>query len=75
MLPAAAAWAETEGTVTNSERRVQRVRKALEPPGEARDDLWIIFELAQRLGHDWGEAVRREGLERGPRDLARSIAA
>jgi predicted molibdopterin-dependent oxidoreductase YjgC len=56
VLPAAAAWAETEGTVTNSERRVQRVRKALEPPGEARDDLWILFELARRLGHDWGEA-------------------
>ncbi len=55
VLPAAAAWAETEGTVTNSERRVQRVRKALEPPGEARDDLWIIFELARRMGHDWGE--------------------
>ena len=56
VLPAAAAWAETEGTVTNSERRVQRVRKALDPPGEARDDLWIIYELARRMGHDWGEA-------------------
>ena len=56
VLPAAAAWAETEGTVTNSERRVQRVRKALDPPGEARDDLWIIFEIARRMGHDWGEA-------------------
>jgi formate dehydrogenase major subunit len=55
VLPAAASWAESEGTVTNSERRVQRVRKALEPPGEARDDLWILFELARRLGHDWGE--------------------
>jgi predicted molibdopterin-dependent oxidoreductase YjgC len=55
VLPAAAAWAETEGTVTNSERRVQRVRKALEPPGEARDDLEIIFDLARRLGADWGE--------------------
>jgi predicted molibdopterin-dependent oxidoreductase YjgC len=55
VLPAAAAWAETEGTVTNSERRVQRVRKALEPPGDARDDLWIIFELARRMGHDWGD--------------------
>ena len=54
VLPAAAAWAETEGTVTNSERRVQRVRKAVEPPGQARDDLWVIFELARRLGHDWG---------------------
>ena len=56
VLPAAAAWAETEGTVTNSERRVQRVRKAMDPPGDARDDLWIIFEIARRLGHDWGEA-------------------
>jgi predicted molibdopterin-dependent oxidoreductase YjgC len=58
VLPAAAAWAETEGTVTNSERRVQRVRKALEPPGEARDDLAIIFDLARRLGAPsaaWGE--------------------
>jgi predicted molibdopterin-dependent oxidoreductase YjgC len=56
VLPAAAAWAETEGTTTNSERRVQRVRKALDPPGDARDDLWIIFEIARRLGHDWGDA-------------------
>jgi predicted molibdopterin-dependent oxidoreductase YjgC len=56
VLPAAAAWAETEGTVTNSERRVQRVRKAIEPPGEARDDLWIVYELARRMGYDWGEA-------------------
>ncbi len=55
VLPAAAAWAETEGTVTNSERRVQRVRAALRPPGEARDDLAIIFDLAKRLGSDWGE--------------------
>jgi predicted molibdopterin-dependent oxidoreductase YjgC len=54
VLPASAAWAETEGTVTNSERRVQRVRKALDPPGEARDDLWIIYELARRMGYDPG---------------------
>ncbi len=64
VLPAAAAWAETEGTVTNSERRVQRVRKAVEPPGDARDDLGIIYELARRMGHDWGtpsaEAVWEE---------------
>jgi predicted molibdopterin-dependent oxidoreductase YjgC len=56
VLPAAAAWAESEGTVTNSERRVQRVRKALEPPGDARDDLAIVHELARRMGHDWGDA-------------------
>jgi len=54
VLPAAASWAEAEGTVTSSERRVQRVRKALEPPGEARDEVAIIFELARRMGHDWG---------------------
>ena len=46
MLPATAAWCETDGTTTNSERRVQRVRKALDPPGEARDDIDIICDLA-----------------------------
>jgi formate dehydrogenase major subunit len=55
VLPAAAAWCESEGTVTNSERRVQRVRKAIDPPQGARDDLAILFGLAKRLGHDWGE--------------------
>jgi predicted molibdopterin-dependent oxidoreductase YjgC len=55
VLPATASWCEVDGgTVTNSERRVQRMRKALDPPGQARDDHWIISELARRLGHDWG---------------------
>jgi formate dehydrogenase major subunit len=54
VLPAAAGWCESEGTVTNSERRVQRVRKAVEPPPGARDDMDIVCELARRLGHDWG---------------------
>jgi formate dehydrogenase major subunit len=53
VFPAAAGAFEAEGTVTNSERRVQRVRKTLNPPGEARDDLQIIVDLARRLGHDW----------------------
>jgi len=57
VFPASAAWAESEGTVTNSERRVQRVRKALDPPGEARDDIWIIAQMAGRLGKDWGEVT------------------
>jgi formate dehydrogenase major subunit len=60
VLPASAAWAESEGTVTNSERRVQRVRKALDPPGDARDDLWIIYELARRMGHDWGSPAAED---------------
>jgi formate dehydrogenase major subunit len=55
VLPAAATWAEGEGTVTNSERRVQRVRRAVAPPHDARDELWIIAQIARRLGHDWGE--------------------
>ena len=55
VLPAAATWCEGEGTVTNSERRVQRVRKALDPPAGAKDELWIIAQIARRLGHDWGE--------------------
>jgi len=55
VLPAANSALESEGTVTNSERRVQRVRKALDPPGDARDDIWIIRKLAERLGQDWGE--------------------
>jgi formate dehydrogenase major subunit len=54
VLPGCAGWAESEGTVTSSERRVQRVRKALDPPGEARDDIEIVHELARRLGHDLG---------------------
>jgi formate dehydrogenase major subunit len=54
VLPAAAGWCESEGTVTSSERRVQRVRAALPPPDGARDDLDILFELARRFGHDWG---------------------
>jgi len=60
VLPAALAWCEAEGTVTSSERRVQRVRKALDPPGQARDDLWIIAELARRLGRDWGHPTAEE---------------
>jgi predicted molibdopterin-dependent oxidoreductase YjgC len=49
VLPAAA-FCEQEGSFTNSERRVQRVRKAVEPPGEARDDCWIVGEVARRMG-------------------------
>ena len=56
VLPGSASWCESEGTVTNSERRVQRTRKALNPPGNARDDVQIILDIARRLGHDWNYA-------------------
>ncbi len=52
ILPATA-FAEKGGTFTNTDRRVQLARPALTPPGDARADLWIIQELARRLGQDW----------------------
>jgi formate dehydrogenase alpha subunit len=51
VLPAAC-FAEKEGTITNTERRVQKMRKAVEPPGEAKEDLWIIRELSKKLGYE-----------------------
>lgn len=60
VLPAAASWAESDGTVTSSERRVQRVRKALDPPGEAKDDIEILCMIAGRLGHAWGQPTAEE---------------
>ncbi len=49
VLPAAI-WGEKDGTYTNSERRVSRVRAAVEPPGEARSDFAIVMGLAEHLG-------------------------
>ena len=46
----ATGFAETDGTQTNTERRVQRLRRAVPAPGEARPDWWIISQLAQRMG-------------------------
>lgn len=52
ILPAAV-FAEKEGTFTNSERRIQRVRKAVEPPGEALPDWEILVMLANKMGANW----------------------
>ncbi len=60
VLPATASWSEAEGTVTSSERRVQRVRRALDPPAGARDDIEILVELARRLGADWGHPTAEQ---------------
>ena len=49
----AASWAEEDGTVTSTDRRVQRVRAFLDPPGEARPDWWIIAQLARAMGAGW----------------------
>ncbi len=53
-LPAAAGAFESDGTFTSSERRVQRVRRAKTPPGESREDLAIIFDMARHMGVEWG---------------------
>ena len=53
MILPATAFPEKTGTFTNTDRRVQLGRQALEPPGEARQDWWIIQEIARRLGLDW----------------------
>jgi formate dehydrogenase major subunit len=52
ILPASA-FPEKDGTVTNTDRRVQMGRKAVNPPGDARQDWWIIKELANRMGLGW----------------------
>jgi formate dehydrogenase alpha subunit len=63
ILPAAC-FAEKDGTFTNTERRVQRVRRAVEPPGEAKEDSWIIMGLAKTLrywmNYDFIEEIFRE---------------
>jgi len=66
ILPAAS-FAEKDGTFTNTERRVQRVRKALNPPGNAMPDWEIIRELAARIGHPWAY--------RSPEDIFDEMAA
>ncbi len=52
VLPSSA-WTEKNGTVTNTNRQVQMGRQVLPPPGDAREDWWIVAELAKRLGLDW----------------------
>lgn len=49
----AAAWSEDDGTFDSSERRVSRVRKVKNPPGEAKPNWWIFKELAKRMGQEW----------------------
>jgi formate dehydrogenase alpha subunit len=56
-------FAEKDGTFTNTERRVQRVRKAVEPPKEAREDWTIVSVVAARMGYDMGYANSGEIME------------
>jgi len=65
VLPASA-FAEKSGTFTNTDRRVQMAQPVLSPPGDARQDLWIIQEIAKRLGLPWNYA--------GPADVFAEMA-
>ncbi|MCC6658929.1 MAG: formate dehydrogenase subunit alpha [Rhodocyclaceae bacterium] len=62
VLPASS-FAEKTGTFTNTDRTVQIGRAAISPPGEARQDLWIVQELARRLGLDWNYSGPQEVFE------------
>ena len=59
ILPAAA-WSENDGTFTSSERRVNRVRTAVAPPGDAKPNWWIFKEIAKRMGQTWESASAQE---------------
>jgi len=62
VLPSAS-FAEKEGTFSATDRRVQRVRKAVEPPGEARADFEIVADLSRRMGYDMGTPEPAEIME------------
>ena len=74
VLPATA-WPEKTGTVTNTDRMVQLGRQAIEPPGQARPDLWIIQQLARRMGLNWHYGVEGDGGSVGDADGATPDAA
>ena len=61
VLPATA-WPEKDGTVSNTDRMVQLGKKAIDPPGQAKPDLWIIQQIAQRMGLHWNYAGESDGV-------------
>jgi formate dehydrogenase major subunit len=74
VLPASA-WPEKTGTVSNTDRTVQMGRQALQPPGQARPDLWIIQQIAQRIGLDWRYAGEHDGVAQVYEEMRQSMAA
>src|SRR6202021_3254721 len=60
ILPASA-FAEKSGSFTNTDRRVQLAREVIKPPGDARQDLWIIQEIGKRMGLPWNYSGPGEG--------------
>jgi formate dehydrogenase major subunit len=74
ILPASA-WPEKTGTVTNTDRMVQLGKRALNPPGDAKPDLWIIQELAKRIGLQWGYQGEESGVAEVYDEMRRAMHA
>ncbi|BCO28180.1 nitrate reductase [Rhodoferax lithotrophicus] len=74
VLPASA-WPEKTGTVSNTDRMVQLGRQAVEPPGDARADLWIIQQLAQRMGLNWHYTGADHGVAEVYEEMRQTMAA
>jgi len=73
VLPASA-WPEKTGTVSNTDRTVQMGRQALLPPGDAKPDLWIIQQIAQRMGLNWHYAGAHEGVAAVYEEMRQAMA-
>jgi formate dehydrogenase major subunit len=73
VLPASA-WPEKTGTVSNTDRTVQMGRQALLPPGDAKPDLWIIQQIAQRMGLNWHYAGEQEGVAEVYEEMRQAMA-
>ena len=73
VLPATA-WPEKTGTVSNTDRTVQMGRQALSPPGDARPDLWIIQQIAQRMGLNWQYSGEHDGVAAVYEEMRQAMA-
>ncbi len=74
VLPATA-WPEKTGTVTNTDRMVQMGRQGLQPPGDARADLWLIQQMAAGMGLSWNYAGEHHGVEQVYEEMRRAMHA
>ena len=74
VLPATA-WPEKTGSVSNTDRMLQLGRQAIAPPGQARADLWIIQQIAQRFDLNWNYAGEHDGVAAVFEEMRQAMAA
>jgi formate dehydrogenase major subunit len=72
VLPATA-WPEKNGTVSNTDRMVQLGKQAIHPPGQARPDLWIIQDIAKRMGLNWNYQGEFDGVAQVYDEMRRAM--